>query len=154
MGGYRETPIKEGTLFFSRIYTLSGFCSILELPIRVSPQYKMGSCWLYGSRMWHIWQYPSFIVGWVLQLVEQKAGIILHGYQPLWWDFLYLFLRCGATMLILHSLLQMNPFYGYLERGTEFLWLNHADASLQMQEKELNKFCTILYVCAVSSFVG
>ena len=57
-------------------------------------------------------------------------------------------------MLILHSLLQMNPFYGYLERGTEFLWPNHADASLQMQEKELNKFCTILYVCAVSSFVG
>ena len=44
LGGYRETPIKEGTLFFSRIYTLSGFCSILELPIRVSPQYKMGSC--------------------------------------------------------------------------------------------------------------
>ena len=31
--GYQGTPIKEGTLFFSLIYTLSEFCSILGLPI-------------------------------------------------------------------------------------------------------------------------
>ena len=58
-GGYRGTPIKEGTLFFSRIYTLSEFCGILGLPIGVAPHYKMGSCWLCGSRMWHFRQQPS-----------------------------------------------------------------------------------------------
>ena len=55
-GGYRGTPIKKGTLFFSWIYTLSEFCGTLGLPIGVAPQYKMGSCWLCCSRMWHFQQ--------------------------------------------------------------------------------------------------
>ena len=51
----RDSP-KEGTLFFFPIYTLSEVYGILGLPIEVAPLYKMGSCWLCGSRMWHFQQ--------------------------------------------------------------------------------------------------
>ena len=39
----RDSP-KEGTLFFSQIYTLSELDGILGLPIGVAPFYKMGNC--------------------------------------------------------------------------------------------------------------
>ena len=33
--GYRGIPVKKGTLFFSRIYTLSEFCRIYDYPLKL-----------------------------------------------------------------------------------------------------------------------
>ena len=66
----RDFP-KEGTLFFSWIYTLSEFYDILGLPIGVATHYKMlqvvgfvaPGCDIFDSTLF-------FIVRQVLQLIE------------------------------------------------------------------------------------
>ena len=72
-GGYRGTPIKEKTLYFSWIYTLSEFCGILGLPIEVALQYKTwGVVGFVAPGCGYFDSSPVFIVGWVSQLVERK----------------------------------------------------------------------------------
>ena len=46
-------------VFLPDLYSFCVFCGIFGLPIGVAPQYKMGSCWPCGSRMWHFPQLSS-----------------------------------------------------------------------------------------------
>ncbi len=55
----RDSYSLRNPVFLPDLYSFCVFCGIFGLPIGVAPQYKMGSCWPCGSRMWHFPQLSS-----------------------------------------------------------------------------------------------
>ena len=128
----------EGTLFFSRINTLSEFCDNLGLPFRIAPQYKQNgellALWL---RMWHFRQY-CFRLSISAGSVKSLYYIVClpTSQDSSFYVFIFLlsseiFFVCFWGVNVNVNFAQLSPAKSYLRllraESTEWIWPNYAD---------------------------